>query len=317
MVVSGGDAPGINATLAHYTARAAAHGDEVLGAVGGFAGAMAGNLVPLAAGSIAPWAGQGGAYLPSDRTPALAAEGAQRALLALLAEHRIDNLVLFGGDGTLRYVAPLLARWGVPCISVPTTIDNNVPGTEQSLGFDSACNYAYQAIDGVVATGHALPGRIFMVETLGGDTGFLALAVAQGAGAHAVLVPEFTYSDDALSARLVASVARYGYALLVLSEGVPAARALADDIPRWTQMRVRDTRLGHAQRGGRASHGDRVLAAQSAHLAYHALRDGLSAGTVVVRDGRVMMHPRTLEGLPAPAPDRALYERINGLDEGG
>ncbi len=314
MVVSGGDAPSINTALAHYTRLAASHGDQAVGATGGFAGALRGHVTPLTPMALAPWMGRGGSYLPSSREPILAVEGARTRLAALLAAHQIDNIVLFGGDGTLRHVLPLLASWGIPVIGLPTTIDNNVPGTERTLGFDSACNYAYAAIDAIHATAHALPGRIFMVETLGGDTGFIALAVAHGASAHAVLLPEFEYDDAWLSARLRDAVAREDYALLVLSEGARGARTLADDIPRWTGIRVRDTRLGHAQRGAAPSHIDRALAADMARVAHGALSDGAMAGVVVVRGSRVQLHEGALDSSPAPIPDRALYNFINGLE---
>ncbi len=314
MVVSGGDAPGINTVLARYTTLAAAQGDEVLGAVEGFAGVLEGRLLPLSPDLLMPWAGQAGSYLPSSRDPVLNQARARDQLTDTLARHGIDNLVLFGGDGTLRYIPPLLHEWGIPCIGIPTTIDNDVAGTEQTLGFDSACNYAYQAVDGVLATGHALHNRIFLIETLGGHTGFLALAVAWGAGAHAVLVPEYAYQDEWLAQRLADAVRREGYALLVLSEGVPASRTLADDIFRWTGFRVRDTRLGHAQRGAKPSHRDRVLAAHMARLAYQALRDGMMGGTVVVRQGTPQVYEGTLQGLPAPVPERRLYDLINGFE---
>lgn len=314
MIVSGGDAPGINTALAAYTALADRYGDQVVGAIGGFAGLLDGRLAPLTSDSVGPWAGQPGSMLPSSRDPVLSGSDAGDRLAGVLRTHGIDNLVMFGGDGSLRHIPPLLAAWGVPCIGLPTTIDNDVPGTERTLGFDSACNYAYQAIDGALATGRALPGRIFMIETLGGHTGMLALAVAQGAGAHAVLVPEYRYDDAWLARRLVDAVHRDGYALLVLSEGVAASRTLADDIPGWTGIRVRDTRLGHSQRGARPSHIDRWLAAEMARLAHRALRDGALRGMVVVRGGEAALYEGGLDGFPAQVPDRAVYDFINGID---
>lgn len=311
-VVSGGDAPGINTVLAHYTALATAHGDEVFGAQGGFAGILAGQIEPLTPALITPWAGQSGSYLLSSRDPVLKQAEARERLTAALSGHAIDNVILFGGDGTLRYVSPLLSEWGIPCIGLPTTIDNDIAGTEQTLGFDSACNYAYQAIDGILATGHALHNRIFTLETLGGNTGFLALEIAWGAGAHAVLVPEYPYDNDWLAERLKRAVGRHGYALLVHSEGIPASRTLAEDIFKWTDIRVRDTRLGHAQRGAKPSHGDRALAAHMARLAYQALRDGVRTGTVVVRQGKPLLHEGLLQGYPARLPSRDLYDQING-----
>jgi len=311
-VVSGGDAPGINTVLAHYTALATAHGDEVFGAQGGLAGVLSGQIVPLTPALLTPWAGQSGSYLLSSRDPVLKQADAREQLAEALIRHSIDNVILFGGDGTLRYVAPLLSEWGIPCIGLPTTIDNDIAGTEQTLGFDSACNYAYQAVDGILATGHALHQRIFILETLGGHTGFLALEVAWGAGAHAVLVPEYPYDNDWLAERLTRMVNRHGYALLVLSEGVSASRTLAEDIFKWTNIRVRDTRLGHAQRGAKPSHGDRALAAYMARLAHQALHDGIQTGTVVVRQGRPLLHEGLLQGYPPRLPARDLYDQING-----
>jgi 6-phosphofructokinase 1 len=315
MAVSGGDAPGINAVLARYTALAAARGDEVVGAIGGFSGVMDEQLIPLTTKLMTPWEALPGSFLPSSREPVLGQSGAREKLTAILARHAIDNLVVFGGDGTLRYIPPLLREWGIPCIGLPTTIDNDIAGTDQTLGFDSACNYAYQAVDGILATGHALHNRIFMIETLGGHTGFLAVDIAFGARAHAVLVPEYAYENDWLAQRLLATVEQAGYALLVLSEGVAASRRLAEDIPNMTGIRVRDTRLGHAQRGARPTHKDRVLAAHMARTAYQAFSDKVMMGTVVVRDGHIMLHEGAFEGFPPRLPDRALYDFVNGFED--
>jgi 6-phosphofructokinase 1 len=309
IVVSGGDAPGINAAIHHYTI----HGDTVIGAVGGFEGLLNDAIIPLTPRETARWAGLPGSMLESSRAKVLAEPNARDRLIAAQRQHEFDNLILFGGDGTLRHIPPLLAEWGIPTIGLPTTIDNDVPGTELTLGFDSACNYAYQAVDGMMATAHALPGRIFMLETLGGNNGNLALAVAAGANADAVLLPEYDYDDDWLAQRLSDTMRQRGFALLILCEGARGARTLANDIPLWTGTRVRDIRLGHAQRGGMVTHNDRVLAANMARLAFTALREGAASGTVVVQGGQVALHQGLLEGAPH-LPDRALYNRINRLD---
>lgn len=316
MVVSGGDAPGINAVLARFAASAFRDGDEVVGAVGGLPGVLAADFVSLEPARISPFAEQTGTFLASSREPVLKDSGAREHLLDVLARHDIDNVVLFGGNGTLHHVLPRLIDWGVECVGLPVTIDNDVPGTERTLGFDSACNYAYQAVDGCRATARALPGRIFMIETLGGDTGFLALAVADGADASAVLVPEYDYDPDWLARRLLAGVERDGHALLVISEGVKAARTLVDELPQRTGIRMRDIRLGHGQRGGALTHIDRVLAGEMSRLAYAALKDDARAGVVVVRDGKVGFHTGTLAESIVPQPDYDLYCLINGLEHG-
>ncbi|MEO0565018.1 MAG: 6-phosphofructokinase, partial [Chloroflexota bacterium] len=191
--------------------------------------------------------------------------------------------------------------------------DNDVAGTEYTLGFDSACNFAYQAIDGVIATAHALPGRIFMVETLGGDTGYLALAVAHGAGAHLALLPEYDFSDDWLGERLKAAISQEKHALVVLSEGVKAIPRFPGLIPEITGVRLRYTRLGHAQRAGMVTHRDRVFAGQCAAMAYEALRSNVQSGTIVVRGGEPQLLDYDLADEVLPPPDRALYDQINGL----
>jgi 6-phosphofructokinase 1 len=314
-IVSGGDAPGINTTLAHFTILAARHGHELVGAHRGFEGLLAGDLVPLTPGSVVPWAAHAGSLLPSSRVPVLKDSDSRQAMVTMLERHAIDNVLLFGGDGSLRHLPPIIEQQGVRCIGLPTTIDNDVAGTERTLGFDSACNFAYQAIDGALATAHALSGRIFMIETLGGYTGMLALDIAYGAGAHAVLVPEYAYDDDWLARRLVEAVRRDGYALLVLSEGVAASRTLAADITGWTQIRVRDTRLGHSQRGATPSHRDRVLAADMARIAFEAMNDGVSRGTVVVRDNETVLHEGSLDSFAPKIPDSARYNAINGYEK--
>jgi 6-phosphofructokinase 1 len=313
-VVSGGDAPGINALLGHYARQAAAGGDTLIGAVGGFPGLLAGDLTPLTLDSLIPWVGRGGSILPSSRDPVLSSAEAVPRIQSLLHDHAIDNMVLFGGNGTLRHIPPLLTDWGLKWVGIPTTIDNDVPGTERTLGFDSACNYAYQAIDGAMTTAHALRGRLFMVETLGGFCGNLALAIAYGAGAHAVLLPEFAYEDAWLAGRMKAAVEQHGYGLIVLNEEARGARTLAQTLPEATGIRMRDVRLGHAQRGGVTSHLDRTLAAELAAEAYHTLKQGSGSGTLIVRGGRVALQTGVLPTVKI-VPDKTLYNHINDLGD--
>jgi 6-phosphofructokinase 1 len=314
IVVSGGDAPGINTAIGHFTAIAVENGDTVMGAYGGFPGILESGMRPLDPFTVMPWMGRAGSMLQTSREPVLKEAEAQARLRAAMFVHNIDNVLLFGGDGSLKHIPPLLLANNIPCIGIPTTIDNDVPGTEETLGFDSACNYAYSSIDGVLLTAHALKGRMFMVETLGGNSGFLALAIAHGAGAHAVVIPEYEYDLETLAQRLRTAAHHNGYALLVITEWAKGARTLVDELPSLTDIRIRDIRLGHAQRGAPPSHRDRVLAAEMARTAYHALRTGKGVGITVVREGRGVLHEGTLEGFPVPIPDRTLYNQINGLE---
>lgn len=313
ITVSGGDAPGINTVISHYLRMAHRAGDSVLGVQGGFVGLLAGLIEPIDTRAVRLLAGHGGGYLASSREPVLSQADAREQLLARLKEHEIDNVLLFGGDGTLRHVLPLLHEWGVACVALPTTIDNDVAGTEYTLGHDSACNFAYHAIEGVLATAHALPGRIFMVETLGGHTGYIALEVAAGAGAQAVLVPEIEASLEWFAERLKDVIEVESYALAVLSEGVDFIPQLAEAIPRLTGIRLRYTKLGHAQRGGSVSHRDRVMALEMSQIAHKALTEGIQIGTVIVRDAQTQLFEGALSGETKAPPDYARYAQINGL----
>jgi len=317
IIVSGGDAPGINTVIMRYLQWAQSDNNMVLGVQGGFAGLLANKIKPLHENDVAPLAGLGGSILASSREPVLAQQDAQSRFKEILQAHQIDNMLLFGGNGTLHYVLPKLLEWRVRTIALPTTIDNDVSGTERALGFDSACQFAYPLVEGVLATARALPGRIFLFETLGGNTGHLALAIAEGSGAHAVLVPEYSFDDVWLQERINSAISQHGHALIVLSEGIPHASKLDTKIPELTGIRVRYTRLGHAQRGANVSHIDRVLAYKMAYLAYHGFKEDVVEGMIVVRSGEVSLHTgplsQQLSQQTVKLPDYDTYCQINGL----
>lgn len=313
IVISGGDAPGINAAIDGFLRLADHNGDHVLGVQGGLAGLLDDQLVDIDRSLLLLLEGRGGSILQSSREPALQRPDARERLHAALARHEIDNLLLFGGDGTIRHVAPLLENWGMSCIVLPTTIDNDVACTDYTLGHDSACNFALGAVHGIRATAHALPGRIFLLETLGAPSGHLALAIAYASGAQLALLPEYPLELDWLADRLKAIVANEGYALVVLSEAYPDISRLVEEIPRRTGIRVRYTALGHAQRGADVSHRDRYIARDMSRIAWSGLKDGAASGVVVLRDGALALHQGNFPAEPKPPPDRALYEFVNQL----
>ena len=311
-MVSGGDAPGINAALYELAVCAAARNFTLLGASGGFPALLDEQFVELTPRQLLPWIAMPGSYLQSSRAPVLAQAEAQSKMQDVLTRHDIDALVVFGGDGTLRHIPPLLAQWGIAFIGLPTTIDNDVAGTDMTLGFDSACNFALPVIDGMRATGHALPGRIFTLETLGGNNGNLALAVAHAGAADAVLLPEYEYFLEKVCRRLHEAAQKNGFSLLVYTEGLPHKESLLAAIPQHTGIRIRSTMLGHAQRGGSPSYQDRCLAAGFAGEAISALEQGIKTAIVVVRDNSIVLHEGILNNFAPRQPDRELYNTING-----
>lgn len=313
IVVSGGDAPGINAAIDNLSRLASDGGDEVVGVQDGFAGLLEGRLTELDRALLSRLSGKGGSILRSSREPVLSQPDAGDRLRAAMRNNDIDNLLIFGGDGSLKHALPRLGRLGVPCVALPTTIDNDVAGTDYTLGHDSACNYALQAVEGIRATAAALPGRIFMLETLGGHTGYLALAIAQANGADAVLLPEYEFDLDWLAQRLRTVVQRAGYALVALCEFVPGIDQMIEELPRRSGIRLRYTALGHAQRGADASHYDRTVARDMSCLAWRALKDGLTLGTVVMRDGGLNLREGKMPLQDKAPPEYIRYARINGL----
>ncbi len=314
LIVSGGDAPGINTALYRFSILAEQHGDQVVGAVGGIAGAVDGHLTDLRSAMLAPLTSVGGSFLASSREPVLNNPLHRVKLIETISRQRVDNIVVFGGDGSLKHIPLILQDMGIVCVGIPTTIDNDVPGTDETIGFDSACNAAHQVIDGVLATGRALPGRIFSVETLGGSTGFLALEIAYTCGAQAVLIPEFDYEEEWLVERLTTMARLNGAALVVLSEGVAASRTLVETLQTQHNLRVRDTRLGHGQRGAPPTQRDRWLAYRMVDAAFAGLHDRVKLGTTVIQHGQVSLCEVLVTNLETRFPDRQLYARINGLD---
>ncbi|MHB0879244.1 MAG: 6-phosphofructokinase [Anaerolineae bacterium] len=313
ILTSGGDSPGINAAIEATVRHAAALGAEVLGVERGFAGLADEHLRPLTLADVDGIAARGGTILGTSRDRSVAEEDGRRRMAGALRRHDIDGVIVLGGDGSIRHGSTALAALGVSCVSIPCTIDNDVALTDRTLGFDSACNRAVALVDGIRDTGQALHGRMFVLETLGGDTGYIALAVAEAGHADAVLVPEFPVAIDHVAARMGDAVARQGYALAVASEGAGDVHAMAAQIAGASGHRVRLTSLGHAQRGGAPTFLDRWLAARFAATAVSALLSGPCACVTVCHGYDFALAPLADVAAGTKAPDRDAFARLNGL----
>jgi 6-phosphofructokinase 1 len=257
VLTSGGDAPGMNAAVAAFGTAAA----DVLAVRRGFAGLEAGELEPLDVERARSRRGEAGTWLGSARHPELDVAACVRALGGA-------GLCVIGGHGS-HQGARALAAAGVPVAFVPATIDGDVPGTETSLGFDSAVAYALGVVEQMRTTGRSLPGRIFVLETLGGPTEHLALAVARAAGIEHVLVPGGELNVDGLAERAAA-----GDAILVMSEGAGDAVSVGARITQLTGVRARYTILGHAQRAAPPTPRDLALGEAAGRAAAALLARG-------------------------------------------
>lgn len=295
LLTSGGDAPGMNTAIWQFAQLAEPYAYTALGIRQGLAGALRGEVVPLDEEVCLSAARRGGTWLGSSRLPNFAAHAA--ALCDELKRQQISGLLVLGGNGSLA-AAARLAACGLAVVGVPATIDNDVAHSDDSIGFDTAVNSGIRLLDAMRDSAESLP-RCFALETLGGDTGFLAQAVAEAGCADCVLAPERPCDETALFDAVSRVMQRRGYALLVASEGYPSLEAVLTRLAERLGTRLRFSRIGHAQRGGAPSGHDRALARRLVQVGCHLLHDGAS-GLVVVQQGVVKTRP--LESAPSRKP---------------
>ncbi len=296
ILTSGGDAPGMNAVVAGACEEAERLGQTILGVRSGFAGLAARRAEPITALQARAHMNEPGTWLQTSRWPQLR-EASGRALCSEAAEQLgLEGLVVIGGDGSTKGGRALSQT--LPVAVVPATIDRDLEGTDLTIGMDSAIGYAVDAIDRLRITGRSLPGRAFLVQTLGAPNGFLADAVAAAAGIDDVLVPERPYDLDALADRL-RELSKTGSAIAVMSEAVGDAVRIAEALAARGGVRVHPTILGHTQRAATPSALDRAVGQAAGRAAVSALARGESAFIGLTSDGAVA--PSRLSPPPAPS----------------
>lgn len=315
VLTSGGDAPGMNACIRAVVRTALGHGMDVMGVRRGFLGLMAGDLLPLDRGSVANVIQRGGTILGTSRAPAFETEEGRAEARRALAEARVGALVLIGGDGTFRGAHALMEEGGPPCMGVPGTIDNDVWGTDWTIGFDTALNTALEAIDRIRDTA-ASHERLHFVEVMGRHCGEIAVACGLAGGAEAVAIPEEATDVPELCERIEKDIRRgKRAAIVVVAEGdeTGGARALADEVARRIGLDARVTILGHIQRGGSPTAADRILGSRLGAAAVDALvagRSGLMMGEVS-REITLTPLEETWRERPPPDPElRRLIVRL-------
>ena len=295
VVTSGGDCPGLNACIRAVVRRAIGLGIGVWGIRRGFKGLMEGELIPLNHQSTSGLIHQGGTFLLSARSEEFYQRGGRETALQTLEKNDIDGLIVMGGNGSLRGAWELSKQTPIPIVGIPKSIDNDVGGTDYSIGFDTAVNTVVSAIDRLrdTATSHE---RLFLVEVMGRDRGFLALASAISSGAEEVLLPETPTNIRQICTRLKEGKRRGKLSsIIVVAEGDEAGGALkiAQKIKRLTDYDIRVSVLGHLQRGGRPSAFDRFLASQLGCVAVEVLCRQKRTCMVGLIKGKVKISPLT------------------------
>jgi len=311
VLTSGGDAPGMNAAIRGVTRTALARRWEVFGVTNGYAGLLADALAPLSARDVGGIIQRGGTVLGSARSPEFRDKAARDRVRVQLKARGIDALVVIGGNGSQSGSAALAAE-GLPVVGVASTIDNDLYGTDVSIGADTAINVTLESIDRLRTTASS-HRRVFIVETMGRDCGYIALMAGIGGGAEVIAIPESEVPVEEVAARLRAAHDRgKTHAMVVVAEGaklgVHAMVEYFEGRQHETGFGLRITRLGHVVRGGVPSSADRVLASRLGAAAVACLGDGVSGVLVGEVRGEIQRTPLAeIAGRMRPA-DTALIE---------
>lgn len=290
VLTSGGDAPGMNAAIRAVVRKAIQDGMEVYGIKNGFAGLVNGEIFRMNANDVSGKLQFGGTFLYSARYPEFAEEYGQKKGIEQLEKYGIEGLVVIGGDGSFRG-GHALTKLGYPCVGIPGTIDNDIPGTDYTIGFDTAINTVANAIDNIRDTAGSHK-RVMIVEVMGRNAGDIALWGGLATGSEEILIPEHNFDYEVLQDHIVENFARgKRHAIVVLAEGVMSADELLKKIPRVTdQFDTRFVVLGHVQRGGKPTVRDRVLAARFGVRAVELLQNGEGGKCVAIVNEEIITH---------------------------
>ncbi len=266
---SGGDAPGMNAAIRAVVRTAVTQGIEVMGIMQGYIGMIDNKMIPLQMRDMANIIQRGGTVLKTGRSAEFMKPEFRKKAAENLRLNEIDGLVCIGGDGSFRGAQALWIEHQIPVVGIAGTIDNDVYGVDDTIGFDTAVNTAVSAIDKIRDTADSHE-RIFIVEVMGRDSGYIASAVGVSGGAEEILTPENIIPVDKIVEKLKESRARgKTSSILITAEGQKPGRAydLADSIRKKSGLDAKVCILGHQQRGGSPTANDRILASKLGHAA--------------------------------------------------
>ena len=287
VVTAGGDAPGMNAAIRAIVRTAVFNDLAVVGIERGYAGLIEGKIHSLDIRSVSGIINRGGTILKTARCEEIkTSHGIQKAVQTL-KDYEINALIVIGGGGSFRGASELHQACGVPVVGIPATIDNDVYGTDATIGFDTAVNTALFSIDRIrdTATSHE---RVFIVEVMGRKRGFLALAVGFAEGAEFILVPEIEFNLDSICEKLKQGREKEKASeIIVKAEGAGDSVKVAEEIKEKTGYDVRLTILGHTLRGGAPTAQSRILANQFGSYAVDLLLDGARKNMVGIRGQRL------------------------------
>ena len=294
ILTSGGDAPGMNAAIRAVTRSAIYNGLNVFGIYRGYKGLVTDEIQEFKSQNVSNIIQMGGTILKTARCKEFTTPEGRAQAYDNMKKHGIDALVIIGGDGSLTGARIFAQEFDIPCIGLPGTIDNDLYGTDTTIGYDTALNTILDAVDKIrdTATSHE---RLFFVEVMGRDAGFLALNGAIAAGAEAAIIPEFSTEVDQLEEFIEHGFRKSKSSSIVLvaeSELTGGAMHYAERVKNeYPQYDVRVTILGHLQRGGRPTAHDRIIASRMGVASIQALLEGQRNVMIGIDDDKITYVP--------------------------
>lgn len=290
VLTSGGDAPGMNAAIRAVTRAAIFNGLRVFGIYRGYKGLISDEIVEFKTNSVSNIIQQGGTILKTARSEDFMISEGRKKAYENMQKHGIDALVVIGGDGSLTGASIFANEYNIPVVGLPGTIDNDLSGTDVTIGYDTALNTIMEAMDKIrdTATSHE---RLFFVEVMGRNCGYLALNSAIASGAEAAIIPEISLEKDQLGELIEQGFRKSKNSSMVLvteSEITGGAMKLAERVKKeYPQYDVRVSILGHLQRGGSPSAQDRILASRMGVAAIQALLENQRNVMIGIRENEI------------------------------
>jgi 6-phosphofructokinase 1 len=289
ILTSGGDAPGMNAAIRGVVRTALTEGLEVFGIYDGYLGLYEDRIVQLDRSSVSDIITRGGTFLGSARFPEFKDQEVRKKAIANLKKHQIDALVVIGGDGS--YMGAMrLTEEGFPCIGLPGTIDNDIRGTDYTIGYFTALSTVVESIDRLRDTCSS-HHRISVIEIMGRGCGDLTLNASVAGGCEFMIIPEVSYTKEDLIEEIKLGFSKgKKHAIVAVTEHMCDVNQLAADIEAAVHHETRATILGHVQRGGSPVPYDRILGSRMGAYAVELLMDGHAGRCVGIQNGKLVHH---------------------------
>ncbi|ALN76646.1 MULTISPECIES: 6-phosphofructokinase [Staphylococcus] len=288
VLTSGGDAPGMNAAVRAVVRKAIYHNIEVYGVYQGYQGLINDDIHKLELGSVGDTIQRGGTFLYSARCPEFKDKSVRAKGIENLRKRGIEGLVVIGGDGSYRGAQRITEECqDIQTIGIPGTIDNDIKGTDFTIGFDTALNTIIESVDKIrdTASSHA---RTFIIEVMGRDCGDLALWSGLAVGAESIILPEADYNIQDIAEKIQHGIDRgKKHSIIIVAEGCMSGNQCAEELTKYINVDARVSVLGHIQRGGSPTGVDRVLASRLGGYALELLMNGETAKGVGIKDNHL------------------------------